>query len=170
MPFWKLAARDVVFITLAVGLWWQLGHLSTGDGFVSDFTGLVLGLGLGACVFLLHEWGHLIGALATRSIVQPPRRLSSVYLFSYDSRRNRRGQFVVMSLGGFLVTGLSVWVAYGLLPDEQLASRVARGVVVLLTSLTLFLEIPLVIYALVRPKLPPVETFEVQRDPREAAA
>ena len=65
-----------------------------------------------------------------------------------------------MSAGGFVVTGLAVWGAYSGLPSDLLATRVARGVISILAMLAIFIEFPLVIWALVRDDLPPVEAFE----------
>lgn len=168
--FLKFAARDLVFVTVAVVLWQQAAHLSAGSGMLSDLVGVVLGLLLGACAFVLHEWGHFIGALAARSAVRPPEHLRSIYLFSFDSRLNSRRQFLIMSVGGFIVTGGAVWLSSVLLPDEQLASRVARGVVLFLAFLGVFIELPLVFWALLRPTLPPVETFRAHREAQKASA
>ncbi|UCE85026.1 MAG: hypothetical protein JSU66_11795 [Deltaproteobacteria bacterium] len=168
--FLRFGLRDLVIVTVALVLWWQLGPLSVGEGVLSDLFGVVAGVALGACAYVLHEWGHFAGALASRSVVRPPEHLRSVYLFSYDSRRNSRRQFLVMSVGGFIVTGLAVWIAYAWLPDDQLASRVARGLVLFLASLGVFIEFPLVFWALLRPTLPPVETFRTHREEQHAAA
>jgi hypothetical protein len=113
---------------------------------------------------LLHEWGHLLGALATRSRVLPPDRLGSGYLFSFDSRTNSRSQFLVMSFSGFVVTGLAIVCALGPLDEPLLASRVARGAIAFLASLTVFIEFPLVIYSLVTSRLPPIEVFETRTE------
>ena len=167
--FAKFAVRDAGIIGLVAGLWFGLAGFSSGSSLVGDLVGLVLGLGFGAGVFLLHEWGHLIGALATGSVVQAPDRLNSAYLFSYDSKLNSRHQFVVMSLSGFVVTGLAVWCALGPLAEPLQAARVARGAIAFLASLTLFIEVPLVIWALVAPSLPPVETFAGGTEERPGA-
>ena len=98
--FGKLAVRDLAIVAATAALWWALVHTTVGSGMLADFNGLLLGLAFGACVFLAHEWGHLLGALATSSVVQAPTRLSSVYLFSYDSKRNTRRQFLIMSFSG----------------------------------------------------------------------
>ena len=169
--FWKLALRDAVLIAATALLWLGVAPLSAGPGFVADLAGVAAGIAVGACAFLLHEWGHLLGGLATRSEVRAPASLRSVYLFSFDSKKNSRKQFLVMSFSGFAVTAAAIAFAYGVLPGELLASRVARGLVVFLASLTVFLEIPIVIVSLLRPKaLPPVEVFKDHRAEPEAAA
>ncbi len=168
--FWQLAARDLVIVGAAAAAWTAGAHLTSGSGPLSDALGVLLGLSVAACAFLMHEWGHLIGALATRSAVRAPERLTSVYLFSFDSRGNSRRQFVVMSFTGFVVTGLVVAFVFGVLPGDLLATHVARGVVVVLASLTVFLEFPLVVWSLFRASPPPVEVFASHRDEPRAAA
>jgi len=65
-----------------------------------------------------------------------------------------------MSLSGFVVTGLAIAVALGPLAEPLQSARVARGAIAFLASLTLFIEIPLLLFSLVSSKLPPVETFQ----------
>jgi len=159
----KLALRDAVLITISGMAWWWLAGtsaLGAGGSMLGDLTGLVVGLMVGACIYLLHEWGHALGGFATGATLHPPASLKAISLFSFDSKRNTKRQFTVMSLSGFVVTALGVAFAYGVLPDGQLATHVARGVSMLLAALTLFLEIPILIIGLVRSELPPVETFE----------
>jgi hypothetical protein len=162
--FVKLLARDLAIAAVAFIAWHLAAPLSAGTGALGDFTGVVLGVLLGACAFLVHEWGHLLGALASGSAVQPPESLRSAFVFRFDSRANTRRQFLAMSFAGFAATALVVWAAYGLLPSELLATRVARGLVVFLTFLGVVLEVPLVVYALVAGKVPPLE-----RKPAEPA-
>jgi len=160
--FWRFAVRDGAIIGTSLLLACFVGPLSAGVGPLSDLTGVVVGFALGAAVFVLHEWGHLVGALLTRSHVLAPPRLTSVFLFSFDSKLNTRRQFLIMSATGFVMTGLALWGVYALPSDEQLATRVARGLVLFLVSLTVLLEFPAVIWACVRSDLPPVETFSKQ--------
>ncbi len=162
--FAKLAIRDLLLVALLVGFWLLTAELSAGAGPLSDFFGLLAGLGLGVSAYLLHEWGHLLGALATRSVVHAPDRLSSRFLFSFDSKANSRRQFLTMSLCGFAVTGVALLLAHTALPEGQLATRVARGAVLFLTFLLVFIELPLFLWALIRGDLPPVETFDSHRE------
>lgn len=163
--FWKFAVRDSAIIVVSLLLACFVGPLSAEVGPLSDLTGVIVGFALGVSVFVLHEWGHLVGALLTKSHVLAPAGLTSVFLFSFDSKLNTRRQFLVMSATGFVMTGLALWGVYALLPDEQLATRVARGLVLFLTTLTVFLEFPAVIWACVRSDLPPVETFSKPTPP-----
>ncbi len=168
--WWRIAARDAVFIGAVVALWRFLAPLSGGDGALADLSGLLIGLGVGVSTFLLHEWGHLLGGLASGSDVRAPKTLTSAYLFSYDTKANSRRQFLVMSFGGFIVTGLAIWLAYAWMPGELLATRVARGAIVFLASLTVFIEFPLVIFSLFRwQSMPSVEVFEPEPPEPERA-
>ena len=168
--FVKLAIRDVVILGVAAGLWFWLSSYSAEEGMLSDFVGFVAGLSLTACAFIFHEWGHLLGGFASRSVVYPAERLQSRFVFSFDRRKNSRGQFLIMSAGGFIATGLALWAVYAGLPDGELASRVARGGVLFLVFLGVVLELPLVGWSLLRSDLPPVETFPPPGAPPEATA
>jgi hypothetical protein len=55
-----------------------------------------------------------------------------------------------MSLSGFAVTGVALFVVYALLPEAWLATRVARGMIMIGASLTLLLEVPLLVASLIR--------------------
>jgi len=168
--WWKLAARDLLLLVAFGALWWWTAPLSAGDGFVADFFGLAAGLGVGIGHYLLHEWGHAVGGLVTGSVIGPAASLKSRFLFSFDSQENSRGQFLVMSFSGFVVTGVTIWAVYGVLPSEWLATRVARGAVLFLAALTVFIEFPLVIYSLVRNQVPPVETVDNPLSRRKKSA
>ena len=82
--FWRLLVRDLA-VAVVVATGWRLGaHLSTGSGPIADLVGVVLGIGAGVVAYLAHEWGHLLGALATGSAVRAPAGLASAFLFSFD--------------------------------------------------------------------------------------
>lgn len=167
--FVKLLARDVSLIALAALAWPLASPLTAGAGALSDVIGVLLGLLLGLCALQIHEWGHLLGALATRSAVLPGTNLRAPFIFTFESRRNSRAQFLVMSFAGFAATALVVWIAYALLPSELLATRVARGAVVFLAFLGAVLEVPLVVYSLVTSKVPPIDGLEQPRGGEAAA-
>lgn len=160
--FARLALRDLLVTATVIAAWTWLAPLTAAqDSLLADFVGVPLGLAVALACYLGHEWGHLAGALATGSRVGAPEHLGSPSLFSFDSKANGRRQFLVMSFSGFAMTGAALGVVYGLLPDGLLATRVARGAVLFLTALTVLVEFPLVIWALIRDDLPPVETFSV---------
>lgn len=160
--FGRLLARDLAVVALVLLAWWAAAPLSAGRGPAADLSGALLGIGAFVVGHLAHEWGHLVGALATGSRVAAPARLGSPFLFSFDSRRNSQRQFVIMSLSGFAVTAMALVVVYGLLPEGLLATRVARGLIVFAASLTVFLEVPLLTISLLRGSiLSNVEVFPV---------
>jgi len=168
--FIKMAVRDGVILALGVTLWHVAADWTAGDGMRADLIGVVLGGLVGLGGYLLHEWGHLGGALLTRSVVEAPTRLTSGFLFSFDSKRNGLRQFLVMSFSGFAATALVVWAFYSFLPDALLATRVARGVVLVGATLTVLIELPLVGYALLGRGLPPVENgIHAERRPAPGA-
>lgn len=162
--FAKLLLRDLLIAGAVVGLWLLTAGLSGGNGPLADLVGALLGVGAFVVGHLAHEWGHLLGAWAIGAHAAAPARLTSPFLFSFDSRRNSQRQFVIMSLSGFAVTGLSLYVAYGLLPEPLLATRVARGLIVFGASLTLLLEVPLLVASLLSGSiLSQVEVFPAGR-------
>ncbi len=166
--FRKLALRDAIVLALVTTAWLIVAPFTGGTGPFADLFGVLLGIGFGISVFLLHEWGHLLGGLAAGSrAFRAPATLRSIYLFSYDVKKDGRGTFLAMSFGGFAVTGAALVVAYGMLPAELLATRVARGSVAFLASLTVLLEFPLVLVSLVRHQsLPTVEVFAEEEQAR----
>jgi membrane-associated protease RseP (regulator of RpoE activity) len=169
--FTKLAVRDTLIAAAVIGLWLVAAPLSAGTGPIADLTGALLGIAAFVVAHLAHEWGHLLGARLTRSRVAPPATLTSPFLFSFDSTRNSQRQFVIMSLSGFAVSALSLLVAYALLPDGLLATRVARGLVVFGASLTVFLEVPLLVVSLLSGSIVArVEVFALPASPSAGAA
>jgi hypothetical protein len=158
----KFAARDASIIAIAAAVWWLVAARSAGTGYVSDFTGFVAGLLVGVSGVLLHEWGHLLAAVACGSVLQVNHNLRSTFIYSFDTRRNSLGQFVIMSLGGLAVTAALVISFYVWLPDTLLASRVARGVVLFLAFLGVTLELPLFLFALATRRVPGAAAVYVQ--------
>jgi hypothetical protein len=166
----KLLARDLAIVTVAVLAWWFVAPLSAGGGAIADVSGFAAGLLLAACAYFAHEWGHLLGAVASRSAVRPPASLRSPFVFAFDSKRNSRRQFLAMSFAGFAATGAAIWAVYALLPADWLATRVARGAVLFLGVLGLVLEVPLVVYSLVSRRVPPLEVESRRAPPERRAA
>jgi len=148
--FTKLLLRDVTIATAVVAAWTLFAPLSAGSGPIADLTAALLGVGAFVVGHVAHEWGHLVGAFLTGSRVAAPSSVRSPFLFSFDSRHNSQRQFLLMSLSGFAVTGVSLFVVYGLLPDTWLATRVARGMIMIGASLTLLLEVPLLTASLIK--------------------
>lgn len=155
--FSQLALRDAALVVLALLTWWLLSPYSAAPGPLADFLGVVLGAGLGFCAYTAHEWGHIAGGWLSRSVMRPGTSLKSFSNFVYDSKQNNRAQFLLMSIMGFIPTGIAVWLFYTALPEAELATQVARGIILFLVLLGVVLELPLVIWALLRKDLPPVD-------------
>ena len=153
--FVKLAIRDLLLAAAGISLWLWLAPLAEGARF-GDALGLLAGLGLVLTAYLAHEWGHALAALAAGARIHPPQTLRHVSLFSFDTQTSTTYQFAMMSLGGFAVTAVAVWFAYGWLPEEPLAARVARGGITLLASITVFVEVPLLLVGLATRRIPSV--------------
>jgi len=152
--FQKFALRDAAIVGAASIAWWTVAEFSAGSGPLGDLSGVVTGLLIGASGFVLHEWGHLLSAFAAGASARPNTHLKTSLLFSFDAEHASLAQFLFMSIGGFAVTGLFLWLVYGLLPDHLLATRVARGVVAFQATLTVLLEFPLVAIGVFRGRAP----------------
>jgi hypothetical protein len=166
----KLFARDLAIVATIAVLWRLGAGFSAGDGAIADLAGLLLGAALGACALPLHEWGHFLGGLASGSTMRPAESLRKLFAFSFSSQLNSQRQFLAMSIGGWAGTAAAVWVAYGLLPSELLASRVARGMTLLSVLLVVVNEVPLLVRAFWTGRIPPVETVGSRRTAQRASA
>ena len=138
----RLALRDagVLLATLA---FWAADSLLRNDGGAAALTVAALAGSLTALTgYLVHEWGHLLAARATGSVVHLPERLASVFLFRFDADRNSRAQFLAMSLGGFVASGLSVALLLKILPLDTTAGMLALVLTGLGVLATIVLEFP----------------------------
>jgi len=165
----RFIARDAAVVALASLFWWWLADRSAGNDAFADLSGFLAGTLAGISAFLLHEWGHVLGAVLGRSTVQVNENLRSPFIFRFESQPNSLRQFVVMSLGGFVMTALLVAAAYLYLPDGLLATRVARGAVLFLAALGITLELPLFLFAVASGTVPEAAAVKV-RHRRPAAA
>jgi len=155
--FFNLALRDVTVFAVALLVWHYFAGYSQGTGALSDFAGVAVGALVALCAHLLHEWGHVVGGMAGRSVMQPGKSMKSLSLFVYSSKANSKKQFMLMSVCGFFATGIVVLFCFFVLPDDYLASRMARGYSLIQVLLAVVLEFPLVAWALVGKSLPPVD-------------
>lgn len=150
---WKLAARDAALVVAATLVWQVAAERSAAPGPAADMLGVVAGGLVGAVGFVLHEWGHLLAGLAAGGRFPVTSDLRSPFLFGIDPSNFLR-EFTLMSLGGFAVTAATIAFVYLVLPDGYLATRVARGIVVFLATLTVVLEVPLLLFAIATGKIP----------------
>jgi hypothetical protein len=139
---WTLAARDLLFVGVTLGVWRLDAAVRGGDGALPVVLGLAAGVLATIAGYLAHEWGHLSAALAGRSVVHLPERVASVFLFNYDISRNDRRQFLLMSCGGFVASALVIALFLLVLPLDTLAGRVTLALTLLGVAATFILEIP----------------------------
>jgi hypothetical protein len=134
--------RDGAVLAGTLGLWWLDGAAraqpaSAGGVLLAVLTGLATAL----CGFLMHEWGHLLGARLARSKLEFPP-LYSLFLFKFDVLHNGRREFLAMSYGGYAASALSVLVLALVLPRDALSGLVGLLASVLGVLATLLLELP----------------------------
>jgi hypothetical protein len=139
---WKLAARDLAFVGVTLGVWRLDAAVRGGDGVLPLLVAVVAGVLASVAGYLAHEWGHLSAALAGGSVVHLPERVASVFLFNYDTSRNDRRQFVLMSCGGFAASALVIALFLVVLPLDTLAGRVTLTLTLLGVAATFVLELP----------------------------
>lgn len=151
----KFVLRDGVIVLAAVAAWGFFASASAGQGPAADVSGVICGMLGGAVAFVLHEWGHLLAGLAAGGTFPVAKDLKTPFLFDIDPDNSVR-QFTIMSIGGFVVTMLGILFVYTQLPGDLLATRVVRGVVLFLASLTLFLEVPLLLFTIWSGDIPEV--------------
>ncbi len=141
MP-WKTALRDLGLLLLTLGLWRTDAALRASAGSGATLVAVAAGVLATVCGYLVHEWGHLLGAHAGRSLVHLPGGFASLFLFRFDSDRNTRRQFLLMSAGGFLASALVVALFVCVLPWDALSGRVALVLTGLGVLTTAALELP----------------------------
>ncbi len=140
MP-WPHAIRDLTFLGLALLLWQLEASLRSGS-FVAILVSVTTGVATAFCGYLLHEWGHLLGARVGRSVVRLPTSPTEIFLFNFDSDRNGRTQFLIMSIGGYVASVLVVGFLLTTLSLNTVAGAVAIGLTGAGVVATAILEIP----------------------------
>jgi hypothetical protein len=133
-----LLTRDAIILGIALWVWSQaLAH--PGSWPLAVGAAVLTAL----CGYLLHEWGHLLGALAWRCAFElPPTPFSSPFLFRFIRDRNNRPQFFAMALGGFAASILTVLGLLAALPWTLLASQLTLALTGLGVLATLVIEVP----------------------------
>jgi hypothetical protein len=92
---WTHARRDLAILVLTFVAWRIDAAVRGGGG--EWITATLAGALTAICGYLFHEWGHLAGALASKSRVRLPERASEIFLFNFDVDRNDSRQFTTMS-------------------------------------------------------------------------
>ncbi|MFN7700798.1 MAG: hypothetical protein ACK6CU_14400 [Deltaproteobacteria bacterium] len=112
--FLRFAVRDAILLAITA-----LALTLDASRAVHGSWGLALGVLTGILVpyvgFLVHEWGHLAGALLSGGRAHPPPSLASFFLFYFDVEASTRRQFLAMSYAGYLATlgvigALALWI------------------------------------------------------------
>ena len=83
MP-WMHAARDLLIVAATLALWRQDAALRGAGGGIAVATAVATGIMTAVCGFVVHEWGHFLGALSSRSDVRIPSTPLSLFLFQFD--------------------------------------------------------------------------------------
>jgi membrane-associated protease RseP (regulator of RpoE activity) len=144
MPPARTIARDALVSLAAVSaLALDVRTRATGaSGPAALALGATAGILVAVAGFLLHEWGHWLGARWTGSVVHYPRSVLAPLLFHFDTRANDRRQFLAMSLGGYLASVVGVGLVVALTDRAAWSGRVALALTVGGMLVTAALEIP----------------------------
>jgi hypothetical protein len=141
MP-WRHALRDLGLVLLTLALWRADAAVRGAVGVVPVLIAIVAGFLTAVAGYLAHEWGHFFGARAGGSVIRLPSSPAAIFLFNFDSDRNTREQFLLMSCGGFLASALVIALFLAILPLPALASLVALGLTGAGVVATAILEVP----------------------------
>lgn len=133
--------RDLTVIALTLAIWSWSRELDASHGALATPVAILAGISAALTGFLLHEWGHLLGALAAGSAVELPPTIRSVFLFKFGSGNNRR-QYLWMSAGGFAASLIVIAVLAVALSFHALADWVAIALTLIGVVATAILELP----------------------------
>jgi hypothetical protein len=140
--FIVLLLRDLLVLALCLVAWHFYRPMAPGGlGSVAAAIGVAL---LTVFVgYLVHEWGHLLGAWFSGSGFElPASPFETFFLFRFDAARSSRPQFFAMALGGFASSVLMVALLAAVLPRGLLASWIALALTALGVLATFIIEVP----------------------------
>lgn len=163
----RLLVREAALLGVLAALW--IVELGWADRSGSGYTTFAILVGLVSTLVgaLLHEWGHLVGSLLSRSVVHFPPGWIAKLLFDFDVEQNDRRQFLWMSLGGYVGSALGVLTFLALLPHDRLAGQVALGGAALGMLVSVVVEMPTTIRVLRgAPPPPPLVSARSNQDPQ----
>lgn len=112
--------------------------------------------------FLLHEWGHWLGARWSGAQIYAPGFIASPFLYNFDAQENSRRQFLLTSVCGFAATGLFLLFFYFGLPADHPGTTIARYGGTALATLTLLFEVPIAIAVALGRPVPSLKLFPDQ--------
>lgn len=137
----RMMLRDVLVIVATLALWRWSRELDAAQGALAIPVAILAGASAAVAGFLLHEWGHLLGALASGSTVEYPSTVRSIFLFKFGDGNGRR-QYLWMSGGGFAASIVVIAVLAATLNFHALADWIAIALVVAGVIATFILELP----------------------------
>ena len=137
----RLFLRDVLIAASCGCLWW-LALRGDVSGVGGKVLSVLAGLSTGVVAFLGHEWGHALGAKLSGATIYFADRVTSPFLFFFDTAASTKSQFIAMSFGGYITSALAAVLALALLPREQLAGQVGLAIVGLGILATFVAEVP----------------------------
>lgn len=150
-----LAVRDAVVVALTYASFVAYRANESAAPLVSVPLALVFGVLTALSGFLVHEWGHLVGAWIGRSRISHPTTIRSIFLFKFEDDVNDRRQFFLMANGGFLASALVTGALVVALSPSRLGDAIALGLSALGVLATLVLELPPVFKVLRGEAVPP---------------
>ena len=139
--FWLLLRDEAAFAAILL-LWRYALQLSPPLSKAGIAVHALTALATAFAGYLLHEWGHLLGAWGSGSRFELPRPFETFFLFRFDNLNSTRPQFFAMALGGFASSLLTVVALLLLLPGGVLASQIALALTALGVIATFIIEVP----------------------------
>ncbi|HWU68894.1 MAG TPA: hypothetical protein VN046_08455 [Stenotrophobium sp.] len=133
--------RDLALIAATLAIWSWSRELDAGHAALAIPVAILAGIAAAYSGFLVHEWGHLLGALAASSAVELPSTVRSIFLFKFGSGNDRR-QYLWMSVGGFIASTAVIAVLLAVLSFHALADWVAMALTAAGIIATFILELP----------------------------
>lgn len=109
--------------------------------FARDTHPLTTGILTGVCALLLHEYGHLFGAVKSQAVITPAP-LWSPFIFNLNPNDNNRRQQLSTSCWGFVATAVFVTAFTLFLPNTP-AGKIALFIGLGLATLTVVIEFPI---------------------------
>lgn len=142
--FAKLAIRDLAAVALCIGCWLFEGQTREAGGVLHWLAIAAAAVATFLVNYILHEWGHLLGAKLAGSVCHPANTLKTFYLFHFDTQRSSVRQFFAMAAGGLVASTalLPFWLI--VLPLHAAAGIAAMALIALGYLATLATELPVV--------------------------
>ena len=137
----RMMLRDVLVIVATLALWRWSRELDAAQAALAIPVAVLAGASAAVAGFLLHEWGHLLGALVAGSAVEYPPTIRSIFLFKFGESNGRR-QYLWMSGGGFAASIVVIIVLALTLNFHAIADWIAIALVVAGVIATFILELP----------------------------